>query len=63
MFEHRPLQVFELNAEMVDGKRFYRVDSDLYPSVTTVLSTLNKDKLDQWVERVGVEDVSGIKRN
>lgn len=61
MFEHRPLEVFELNAEMIDGKRFYRVDDDLYPSVTSVLSTLNKDKLNEWVQRVGADEAERIK--
>lgn len=61
MFEHKPLEIYELNAEMIDGKRFYNVEGSFFPSVTTVLSSLSKDGLDQWVKRVGEEEATKIR--
>lgn len=61
MFEHKPLEVYELNAEMIDGKRFYNVEGNYFPSVTTVLSSLSKDGLDAWVKRIGEEQATKIK--
>ena len=62
MFEHRPLEIFELKEEYKDGKRFYKVSEELaYPSVTTVLSTLSKEGIQKWVDRVGVDEANKIK--
>jgi ATP-dependent exoDNAse (exonuclease V) beta subunit len=61
MFIHHPLEVTELDAQMIDGKRFYKVDNDLYPSVTSVLSSLSKEGIDEWVKRVGTEEANKVK--
>lgn len=60
-FKYEPVKEHVLDTISIDGKRHYRVGSDLFPSVTTVLSTLNKDSIDEWVKRVGVEQANKIK--
>lgn len=62
MFKHTPLEVFELESTEVDGKRFYKVGEDLFPSVTTVLSSFEKEGIKQWQQRVGTEEAEKIKR-
>lgn len=62
LFEHDFIQSFELDAQLIDSKRYYTTPSgDVYPSVTTVLGDLNKDKLRGWIERVGQENADKIK--
>lgn len=47
----------------VEGKRFYRTpEGNSYPSVTTVLSTLNKQGIEEWRQRVGEEEANKISR-
>jgi len=42
-----------------NGSRYYITpDGQKYPSVTTVLSKLNKDGIDQWKARVGAEEAA-----
>lgn len=51
----------ELVSESIDGKRFYSLpDGTKYPSVTTVLSSLNKEGLMEWRNRVGEEQANKI---
>ena len=40
----------------IDGKRFYNTPDGTFPSVTTVLSNLEKASLDDWKKRVGEEE-------
>jgi genome maintenance exonuclease 1 len=37
----------------IDGIRFYEIDGKSYPSVTSVLSLLKKDSLQDWRNKVG----------
>jgi len=37
----------------IDGVRFYEIDGKSYPSVTSVLSLLKKDSLQDWRNKVG----------
>ena len=37
----------------IDGIRFYEIDGKSYPSVTSVLSLLKKDSLQEWRNKVG----------
>ena len=60
-FKYEQIKEHELSTVSVEGKRHYQVGSELFPSVTTVLSTLNKDGIDEWVKRVGVEEANKIK--
>jgi genome maintenance exonuclease 1 len=39
----------------IDGMRFYEVDGQAYPSITTVLGAQPKPGLDKWRESVGEE--------
>lgn len=61
-FTHKPpIQLPELTAETKDGKRHYTTpDGNVYPSVTTVLSVLNTDALEEWRERIGREEAQKI---
>ena len=61
MFKHTPLEVFELESTEVNGKRFYKVEEDLFPSVTTVLSSFEKEGIKQWEQRVGQTEANKIK--
>jgi len=58
LFKHIPLKEIQLTTQEVNGKRFYLVDGELYPSVTTVLSSLSKDGILDWRKRVGEEEAN-----
>jgi PD-(D/E)XK nuclease superfamily len=63
MFTHKPLsiQLPELTAESVNGQRFYTTpEGNVYPSVTTVLSVLSKDGIQDWKDRIGKEEAEKI---
>ena len=45
-----------------DGRRYLTLDGKAYPSVTTVLSILNKDSIMEWRKRVGEEEANKISR-
>jgi len=64
MFNHlEPVQLPELKARNVDGKRFYETENgDAYPSITTVLSQRDKKGLMEWRKRVGEEVANHIGR-
>lgn len=46
----------------IDGIRFYEIDGKSYPSVTSVLSLLKKDSLQDWRNKVG-ESVANWEMN
>lgn len=62
IFEYLPFDRIELESREIDGKRFYAVDDELYPSVTTVLSQLSKDGIKEWRARVGKDAADKITR-
>ena len=43
-----------------DGRRYVTLDGKDYPSVTTVLSLIHKDKIMEWRKRVGEEKANQI---
>ena len=43
-----------------DGRRYVTLDGNNYPSVTTVLSLIHKDKIMEWRKRVGEEKANKI---
>ena len=43
-----------------DGRRYVTLDGNNYPSVTTVLSLVNKDKIMEWRKRVGEKKANQI---
>jgi len=60
VFVHEPLPIVNLHAVETDGKRFYDVDGELYPSVTTVLSSFTKQGIIEWRNRVGEEEANRV---
>ena len=57
-YKHITTKLPEIKATTTDGVRLYETpDGNFYPSITTVLSTRNKEGLFKWRERVG-EDVA-----
>lgn len=61
-FIHEPFEFPPIKQIYKNGKRFYDISGQHYPSVTTVLSTLNKDFLVAWRERVGEAEAEIITR-
>lgn len=60
-FTHVPTMLTELSTVNSDGKRFYQTpDGELFPSVTTVMSIMNKDAILAWRKRVGAEEANRI---
>lgn len=60
-FRHVPTLLTELNTVNENGKRFYQTpDGKLFPSVTTVMSIMNKDAILAWRKRVGAEEANRI---
>ena len=47
-------------AEHSDGRRYVTTDGNAYPSVTTVLSLVNEDKIAAWRKRVGEEEANRV---
>jgi hypothetical protein len=61
MFTHLPLPVIELNAEIIDDRRYYTTPSGIkYPSVTTVLGGMSKPHIDAWKLRVGEDEAKKV---
>ena len=49
-----------------DNVRYYKVDEDnnlSYPSITSIISFINKDKFVGWRQRVGNEEADRIMKN
>ena len=58
VFKHQKINLPEIKAKTTDGVRLYETpEGNFYPSITTVLSTRNKEGLFKWREKVG-EDVA-----
>ena len=56
LFTHIPLDpaLPELSADTTANGRYYTTpDGNVYPSITTILSVLSKDHLDDWRDRIG----------
>lgn len=63
LFEHDLIEFKELESEMVDGKRYYKTPTgEKYPSVTTILSSFDKEGILAWRKRVGEEEANKITR-
>lgn len=43
-----------------DGRKYFTPEGSTYPSITTVLSILSKDKIKEWRKRVGEEEANKI---
>lgn len=64
MFTHsNQFNFSKLNKEESEKGRFYITpDGKKYPSITTVLSILNKEALDEWKRAVGNEEATRVSR-
>ena len=61
VFEHQPIELVDIEAEMTDKGRVYVTpQGKRYPSVTTVLSLNSKDSIAKWRKRVGEEEANRI---
>ena len=62
-FKHQKINLPEIKAKTTDGVRLYETpDGNFYPSITTVLSTRNKEGLFKWRERVGNDVANYVTR-
>jgi hypothetical protein len=65
MFKHLDYlkEEVDLEAEMIEGTRFYRVPSGkMYPSITSVTSFYGRQKFIEWRKKVGNEEADRITR-
>jgi len=63
LFHHVPLTTTEMDAEMIDGKRYYLTPSGgKYPSITTVIGSNPEKKagIAKWRRNVGEEKANRI---
>lgn len=60
-FVQLPELKFDMRADTTDRGRVYTTpNGDLYPSVTTVLSNGDNKALEEWKERVGLEEANRV---
>ena len=63
VFKHQKINLPEIKAKTTDGVRLYETpEGNFYPSITTVLSTRNKEGLFKWRERVGNDVANYVAR-
>jgi hypothetical protein len=66
IFEHKELNLPDLQRETIDGVRYYKVPTKeellRLVSITSVISHYKKDFFNKWRERVGVEEADKITR-
>lgn len=54
-----PVELAEMNAEIIDGTRYYTTpDGNVYPSITSVLSLQSKAGIEKWKKRIGEEEAA-----
>ena len=58
-----PIEFPELVCETLStGRTYVTPDGNKYPSVTTVLSSLPNDAIEEWIKRVGKEEADRVRR-
>ncbi len=65
MFNHVKLNCldFDLESETTEqGRKYKTPDGQYYPSITTVLSSYNKQAIYEWRQRVGEEEANRVSR-
>ena len=66
MFEHIELNLPNLERELIDGVRYYKIPDNeeliRLVSITSVISHFNKEKFVEWRKRVGDEEADKITR-
>lgn len=62
-FHHKPLlDLKEVETKDQTYGRGYVLEDEIYPSITTILSLLSKDAIEQWKERIGEEEAQKISK-
>ena len=63
LFPHDPIPLIDMDTVSLNGKRYYKTPTGaLYPSVTTVTSSVKKQYIEEWKARVGEEEARRISR-
>jgi genome maintenance exonuclease 1 len=63
IFKHDLVPVYDIPRIDIKGYRHYKVAKDkIYPSITTILSMQDKDFLQRWIDKVGLEESERIKK-
>ena len=63
MFEHvkHGIELPKVTRETTkSGRKYFTPEGNTYPSITTVLSILNKDKIKEWRDKIGEEEANKI---
>lgn len=62
MYTLKLIETPELEVETTDSGRFYTTpEGNVYPSVTTVLGSFEKEYLQNWIKRVGQKEADRIR--
>jgi len=62
MYTLKLIKTPELEVKTTDSGRFYTTpEGNVYPSVTTVLGSFEKEYLQKWIKRVGQEEANKIR--
>ena len=65
VFQHKKVDIKESNLKQINrksGRVYMDEEGNEYPSITSVLSILNKEGIMKWRERVGAEEANRISR-
>lgn len=60
-FEHQLLPSVAIERVVIDGMRHYKTPDGVFPSVTTVLSNMEKSSLENWKKMVGQAEADRVK--
>ena len=55
----------QIKRTMIDGTRYYIVEGNTvaYPSITSVISYVNRDKWAKWQKKVGLEEANKVRKH
>lgn len=60
-FTHKFIKLPHIEETTINGKRHYKTpEGNVYPSVTTVLSSMEKSGIEEWKKRVGEEEAARV---
>jgi genome maintenance exonuclease 1 len=63
VYKNQSLELPDLEAQDRDFGRVYKIGNNLfYPSITTILSLLSKEAIDEWKMRIGKEEAEKISK-
>ena len=63
LFLHDPIPQIDMDTVSLNGRRYYKTPTgELYPSVTTVTSSVKKQYIEEWKARVGEQEANRISR-